>query len=395
VLKLPNILNRTVEKKREDNLAVVDLLQLQNLLKTTVEKERIARVTAIDLLTKQNRRESTAHKARKDGLKAKLLPKKCNHVATICSPLALAKAKWQKIRKEVSSEEYARLKRNDRNSKERVKHQQTRMLFDLRARRTARTPSAVERGTWKLIGQTVSPEDLAQFRRLSRNRKQREQYAKKTLDRNCKQREHYAKNKQETDEKGNQGKSLKSLGHTTVSGGTHARSGYSGSIHTATEEVGTSVIPAETTSEGPDLNLPWTTVHTVRRKAAKRSEKWYQNGAGPLLIPARKKRRIEEPPLPLPASTDVASSNDNVQAVSAAELPAVRECGPTADANDARVVETGDNNDDANAPKDMNNDDANAPTDMDIEEKTGNSPEPVARSDAAVEAAFESQSCYK
>jgi hypothetical protein len=71
------------------------------------------------------------------------------------------------------------------------------------------------------------------------------------------------------------------------------------------EKAEISVTPAGTMSEeGPNLNLRWTTVHTVRRKAAKRSEEWYRNGAGPLLIPARKKRRIEEPPLPLPAATD-------------------------------------------------------------------------------------------
>jgi hypothetical protein len=75
----------------------------------------------------------------------------------------------------------------------------------------------------------------------------------------------------------------------------------------------------------------------------------------------------------------------------AAEHPGVQECGPTASANDARVVTDNDDDDDDNnnedAPKDMNNDDANAPTDMDIEENTGSSPESVARSDGAVEAA--------
>jgi hypothetical protein len=242
---------------------------------------------------------------------------------------------------------------------------------------------------------------------------------------------------------------------------------------TPTDQVEAS-IPTETGIEGTNLNL---TV-TVRRKVAKRSEKWYQNGAGPLLIPARKKRRIEDPPLPLPTSTDEAASNtasadlpeglpppatpppctatvnvssrlqsrrqaqiplietserqpDDANAADDGDLsgrtphlaatvnaptsrrssrrviptsstgttaplpstatvdtslPVVREYGPTADANDARV-ESDDNNDDANAPKDMNNDDANAPTDMDIEENTGSSPEPVARSAAAVEAA--------
>jgi hypothetical protein len=48
---------------------------------------------------------------------------------------------------------------------------------------------------------------------------------------------------------------------------------------------------------------------TVRRKAAKRSERWYQNSAAPLLIPARKRRRLEEPLLPPPTSTDEGASN--------------------------------------------------------------------------------------
>jgi hypothetical protein len=98
-----------------------------------------------------------------------------------------------------------------------------------------------------------------------------------------------------------------------------------------TEEVGTSVIPVETTSEGPDLDLPWTTAHTVRRKAAKRSEEWYQNGSGPLLIPARKKRRIEEPPQTLPASTDEASSNITVFAESSEGLPPPASTPPSTD----------------------------------------------------------------
>jgi hypothetical protein len=63
-----------------------------------------------------------------------------------------------------------------------------------------------------------------------------------------------------------------------------------------TDQAETS-IPVETVSNGPNLNR---TV-TVRRKAAKRSERWYlapppQNIAASLSIPpARKKPRIEEP----------------------------------------------------------------------------------------------------
>jgi hypothetical protein len=56
-------------------------------------------------------------------------------------------------------------------------------------------------------------------------------------------------------------------------------------------------IPTETVlSNGPNVNP---TV-AVRRKAAKRSESWYQNLAVPLSIPARKKPRIAEP---LPTTT--------------------------------------------------------------------------------------------
>jgi hypothetical protein len=115
-----------------------------------------------------------------------------------------------------------------------------------------------------------------------------------------------------------------------------------------TEQVGTSLIPVETTSDShPNLGLPWTTVHTVRRKAAKRSEEWYQNGAGPLLIPARKKRRIEEPPLPLPASTDEASSN-NALAESSEGLPPAAATPPSTDTVDAQL-----DGDDADANADL------------------------------------------
>jgi hypothetical protein len=72
----------------------------------------------------------------------------------------------------------------------------------------------------------------------------------------------------------------------------------------STDQVEAS-IPTETGIDGTNLNL---TV-TVHRKAAKRSEKWYQNGAGPLLIPARKRRRLEDPPLSSPTSTDEAAKN--------------------------------------------------------------------------------------
>jgi hypothetical protein len=63
-------------------------------------------------------------------------------------------------------------------------------------------------------------------------------------------------------------------------------------------------IPTETVRESPNLNRTF----TVRRKAAKRSERWYQITATPLPpspqggdIPARKKPRLDEP---IPTATD-------------------------------------------------------------------------------------------
>jgi hypothetical protein len=64
-----------------------------------------------------------------------------------------------------------------------------------------------------------------------------------------------------------------------------------------TDQAETS-IPTVTVREGPHLNPMGT--FTVRRKAAKRSESWYQKVAAPLTIPARKKQRREEP---LPTTT--------------------------------------------------------------------------------------------
>jgi hypothetical protein len=69
-------------------------------------------------------------------------------------------------------------------------------------------------------------------------------------------------------------------------------------------------IPAETVRDGPNLNRRWTrtTVHAMRRKAAKRSESWYQDTVAPLFTPARKKQRLDEPLLPPPLTTDEAAS---------------------------------------------------------------------------------------
>jgi hypothetical protein len=76
-------------------------------------------------------------------------------------------------------------------------------------------------------------------------------------------------------------------------------------------------VPTETVRESPNLNRTF----TVRRKAAKRSERWYQTTSVPLppspqaeVIPAWKKRRLDEP---LPTARDgadreTASSEDLV-----------------------------------------------------------------------------------
>jgi hypothetical protein len=71
------------------------------------------------------------------------------------------------------------------------------------------------------------------------------------------------------------------------------------------EEVEASLILTDSVMniDGPNLDLAWTTVHTVRRKAAKRSEKWYQKTTTPVSIPSRKKRRLEDPLLPLRRSS--------------------------------------------------------------------------------------------
>jgi hypothetical protein len=81
-------------------------------------------------------------------------------------------------------------------------------------------------------------------------------------------------------------------------------------------------IPTVTLREGPHLNPMGT--FTVRRKAAKRSERWYQNIAALLLpstqaevIPARKKARLEEP---LPAATDQADRETAFPEISIASL---------------------------------------------------------------------------
>jgi hypothetical protein len=54
-------------------------------------------------------------------------------------------------------------------------------------------------------------------------------------------------------------------------------------------------------------SAPLNRTFTVRRKAAKRSESWYQTTSAPLPLPSRKKPRLEEPLLPPSTTTDEAS----------------------------------------------------------------------------------------
>jgi uncharacterized protein (DUF2237 family) len=82
-------------------------------------------------------------------------------------------------------------------------------------------------------------------------------------------------------------------------------------------------IPTETVRESPNLNQYPT--FTVRRKAAKRSERWYQTTATPLppppqaeFIPARKKRRLDEPRL---TATDEAATKNRSHATTVARPP--------------------------------------------------------------------------
>ena len=85
------------------------------------------------------------------------------------------------------------------------------------------------------------------------------------------------------------------------------------------EEAEASIPTGNVRVVGPHQN-PYCTV-TMRRKTAKRSEKWYNESPPQHItvvlspsphaeeIPARKKRRLEDPPLPLATSTDEAASS--------------------------------------------------------------------------------------
>jgi hypothetical protein len=90
-------------------------------------------------------------------------------------------------------------------------------------------------------------------------------------------------------------------------------------------------IPTETARESPNLNRTF----TVRRKAAKRSERWYQITATPLPpspqggdIPARKKPRLDEP---IPTATDEVAKKTASPESSVGLLP------PTTDTDDANA----------------------------------------------------------
>jgi hypothetical protein len=110
-------INITVRLNIDSNPMAVP--EPQNLLNGTVEKERKDRFEAVALLKLQNLKR-TVHKARKDRLKAKFL--QSGHAAAV-SPQAAAQAVWKKRRLQVSPEEYARLRRIDRNSKLKAKRQ--------------------------------------------------------------------------------------------------------------------------------------------------------------------------------------------------------------------------------------------------------------------------------
>jgi hypothetical protein len=91
-----------------------------------------------------------------------------------------------------------------------------------------------------------------------------------------------------------------------------------------TDQAETS-IPTESVRESPNLNRPF----TVRQKAAKRSERWYQSTSAPLSTSARKKPRLDDT---LPTTTDEADRNDTTApGISIGLLP------PITDTDDANV----------------------------------------------------------
>jgi hypothetical protein len=131
-------------------------------------------------------------------------------------------------------------------------------------------------------------------------------------------------------------------------------------------------IPTETVINGPNLN------HTVivRRKAAKRSEKWYKDIAAPLPpspqaedIPARKKPRIkEEPRLPLRRSSRRVNTSSSTGTPAAPAPNASTVAGSTLRRSPRRTqlprTETSEEQlDDNDEDEDANPDDTNAAAD--------------------------------
>jgi hypothetical protein len=98
-------------------------------------------------------------------------------------------------------------------------------------------------------------------------------------------------------------------------------------------EAEASIPTDETVSNGPNLNR---TV-TVRRKAAKRSERWYQHLTAPLSMPARKKPRVEEP---LPTTTTDEAARKTVSPDISVGLPPAAADNDDTNANAEPVTDT-------------------------------------------------------
>jgi hypothetical protein len=94
-------------------------------------------------------------------------------------------------------------------------------------------------------------------------------------------------------------------------------------------------IPTETAVAINSLNLNST--FTVRRRAAKRSERWYQNTAAPLPIPTRKKPRLEEP---LPTMADEAARKTaSLESSEGLPLPTADNCNDDVNTDLATVTQ--------------------------------------------------------
>jgi hypothetical protein len=109
-------------------------------------------------------------------------------------------------------------------------------------------------------------------------------------------------------------------------------------MHNSTFQAET-CIPTETVVAINSRNLNRT--FTVRRKAAKRSERWHQNTAAPLSLPARKKPRIEEPPsTDTVAASTLRQSSHHVNTTNSTTTPAPAPAAPT-DAANASILPQG------------------------------------------------------